>query len=489
MLRLETKNISKTQITGQLNDVTLFPKYGNVIRETLSHFPTGHYVSLVSAYAPLKYNDVGQFNIKNNDIPIIANDVSQPIKSIDDLLSRFVTNISKVEPVPDGRLKFTVVDLQNQNNPNAFTLNLSATAAWFLGFHRKTNHFTAANDPGVYVLFSDEQYPLATIRYLQVICRNVCGTNDSNMTMPTCLGIMHVTDNLTLINPHIAVNHRINEGRVIDIEILDQDNHPFQWTPVYLELFVSEKAEHEKKQGFFRLEKSGLVHLHAPVKLISVPDLFATETPFTIKLQTAGYVSLTIGTKTIFYHPDRQFFCQQFAGTVLTRTAVTQIFNHINDFFTIQLKPYLGNQPINHKLLSANIENNNVRLEVLIGTLHMTDFLNLFNVLGEDPHKVYIVHMDHAQSFPVDPDKWYNEDSRIYLYCAEFHDRYPVVVARRLGGYYQIINRAFWTWHELEKDNNELHFRAERVITYPDGSIFRGPWPTNKELLFQLFYK
>ena len=489
MLRLETKNISKTQITGQLNDVTLFPKYGNVIRETLSHFPTGHYVSLVSAYAPLKYNDVGQFNIKNNDIPIIANDVSQPIKSIDDLLSRFVTNISKVETVPDGRLKFTVVDLQNQNNPNAFTLNLSATAAWFLGFHRKTNHFTAANDPGVYVLFSDEQYPLATIRYLQVICRNVCGTNDSNMTMPTCLGIMHVTDNLTLINPHIAVNHRINEGRVIDIEILDQDNHPFQWAPVYLELFVSEKAEHEKKQGFFRLEKSGLVHLHAPVKLISVPDLFATETPFTIKLQTAGYVSLTIGTKTIFYHPDRQFFCQQFAGTVLTRTAVTQIFNHINDFFTIQLKPYLGNQPINHKLLSANIENNNVRLEVLIGTLHMTDFLNLFNVLGEDPHKVYIVHMDHAQSFPVDPDKWYNEDSRIYLYCAEFHDRYPVVVARRLGGYYQIINRAFWTWHELEKDNNELHFRAERVITYPDGSIFRGPWPTNKELLFQLFYK
>ena len=489
MLRLKTKNISKAQITGQLNDVTLFPRYSNVIRETLSHFPTGHCVSLVSAYTPLKYNDVGQFTIKNNDIPVVVNDVNRPIKSIDDLLSRFITNISKVETAPDGRLKFTVVDLQNQNNPDAFTLNLSATAAWFLGFHKKKNHFTTANSPGEYVLFSDEQHPLASVRYLQVICHNVCGTNDSNITMSTCLGIMHVTDDLTLINPHIAVNHRINEGRVISIEILDQDNQPFHWAPVYLELFVSEKAEHEKRQGFFRLEKSGVVHLHAPIKLISVPDLFATETPFIIKLQTAGYVSLTLGTKTIFYHPDRQFFCQQFAGTALTRTAIVQIFDNINDFFTMQLKPYLGNQPINHKLVSASIENDSIRFEVLIGTLHMTDFLNLFNVLGEDPHKVYIVNMDNAQSFPVDPDKWYNEDSRIYLYCTEFHDRYPVAVARRLGGYYQIINRVFWAWHELEKANNELHFRAERVIAYPDGSTFRGPWPSDKELLFQLFYK
>lgn len=484
MLRLETKNVSKAQITGQQNDVTLFPRYSNVIRETLSHFPTGHCVSLVSAYTPLKYSDVGQFTIKSNDIPIVTNDVSQPIKSIDDLLSRFVTNISKVETAPDGRLKFTVVDLQNQNNPDAFTLNLSATAAWFLGFHRKTNHVAAANSPGVYVLFSDEQHPLASVRYLQVMCRNACGTSDSNMTMPTCLGIMHVTDDLTLINPHIAVNHRINEGRVIDIEILDQDNHPFQWAPVYLELFVSEKAEHEKRQGFFRLEKSGLVHLHAPVKLISVPDLFATETPHIIKLQTAGYVSLTIGTKSIFYHPDRRTFCQQFVGTVLSRTAVVQIFEDINEFFTVQLKPYLGNKPINHKLVAASIENNNIRFDVLIGTLHMTDFLNIF---GEDPHKVYIVNMNRAQTFPVDPGKWYNEDSRVYLYCTEFHDRFPV--ARRLGGYYQIINRAFWAWHELEKASNELHFRAERVIAYPDGSTFRGPWPAGKELLLQLFYK
>ena len=104
MLRLETKNISKAQITGQQNDVTLFPRYSNVIRETLSHFPTGHCVSLVSAYTPLKYNDVGQFTIKNNDIPVVANDVNRPIKSIDDLLSRFITNISKVETASDGRL-------------------------------------------------------------------------------------------------------------------------------------------------------------------------------------------------------------------------------------------------------------------------------------------------------------------------------------------------------------------------------------------------
>lgn len=251
MLRLETKNISKAQITGQQNDVTLFPRYSNVIRETLSHFPTGHCVSLVSAYTPLKYNDVGQFTIKNNDIPIVANDVNRPIKSIDDLLSRFITNISKVETAPDGRLKFTVVDLQNQNNPDAFTLNLSATAAWFLGFRKKTNHFTTANSPGEYVLFSDEQHPLASVRYLQVICQNVCGTNDTNMTMPTCLGIMHVTDDLTLINPHIAVNHRINEAASSALRSSTRTTSPSTGRPSTWSSSSQRRPTTRRGRGFF----------------------------------------------------------------------------------------------------------------------------------------------------------------------------------------------------------------------------------------------
>ena len=129
----------------------------------------------------------------------------------------------------DGRIKIIFIKADgNVIEPTTFKLVLSAITAWFLGFKETTKQFThLENDNKHIVLYSDLKYPPATIRYLQVICKNACGTTDSNMTMPTTMGIMHVTDHLSLINPHIAVNHRIEKGRIIDIEILRIIDHSY----------------------------------------------------------------------------------------------------------------------------------------------------------------------------------------------------------------------------------------------------------------------
>ena len=342
MLRLETKKTGENNVSNDHEVAAIFPTYSNVIKEPITHFPTGHYVSLVSAYTPLKFNDVGQFSIKLGAVPLVNYDGTDVIKGVDDLLSRFSTNKSKAEITKNGFVKINLFAPDPDTSSN-YTLNLSPSAAWYLGFQNKTNIFKKI-EQGVWCVCGEISHPPATIRYLQVICKNACGTTDSNMTMPTTMGIMHVTDHLSLINPHIAVNHRIEKGRIIDIEILDQDNRPFIWAPVYLELFVSESAEHEKKQGFFRFEKSHAVHLHAPVKMISIPNVFATEHLHTIKLMPAGTVTLTLGDKREHFFPDNDPYCKSLVGSVLTRNVVLKIFQRIDARFREVFKKFVTTQ-------------------------------------------------------------------------------------------------------------------------------------------------
>lgn len=492
MLRFETQKTGEVEIIHNGEVMATYPTYANTIKEPITHFPTGHYVSLVSAYTPLKYNDVGQFSIMVGEHCFVKHDGGLPIKSFNDLVDRISTNMSKLEVADNGKIKITLIipNGEEQAEPQRFKLVLSVSAAWFLGFKNTTTRFTHMEDNYKrYIVYSDFKYPPATIRYLQVICKNACGTTDSNMTMPTTMGIMHVTDDLTLINPHIAVNHRIEKGRIIDIEILDQNDQPFTWGPVYLELFVSEGAEHEKKQGFFRFEKSHAVHLHAPVKMISVPNVFAVEPARILNCFTVSCAQLIMGVNVKTFMPKDDEYCKKLEGLALTRSTVIKIFERMNDFFKKAYKNIIKADPSTYDFFKASIDQTGIHIKVYIGTLKMNDILQIYKDQNVDQFKDYVASRHETITFRVDPNYWHNDDARLNIYCKEYHDRIPVAVARRIDNYYQIVNRVFWAWHEFEKAANELHFRVDRVITYPDGSVSCEPWPANKELLLQLFYK
>ena len=491
MLRFETQKTGEVEITHRNEVVSSYPTYSNVIKEPITHFPTGHYVSLVSAYTPLKYSDFGQFSINYGEHPLVKDDCSIPIRSFTDLISRFNTNSSELTITPEGKIKISFLKPdEEEERPEQLNLILSASAAWFLGFKQMKTVFTQVEDNNrKFSVYSDFAYPPASIRYLQVICKNACGTTDSNMTMPTTMGIMHVTDHLSLINPHIAVNHRIEKGRIIDIEILDQDNHPFIWAPVYLELFVSESAEHEKKQGFFRFEKSHAVHLHAPIKMISLPNVFAAEPAYVLNLSIIGRVSYGIGEIVRLFRPQDDEFCKKFIGTVLTRNAVLAIFARINQYFKDELGPVCHMDFSNIDLIKAKIVKNTIYVWSERGRLEMNDFLKIFVERGGDLREEVTVEPYQTRIFNIEPDLLYADNARLNIYCKEYHDRFPIAVARRINDYYQIVNRAFWSWHEFEKATNILHFRVDRIIMYPDGSVSHEPWPVDKELLLQLFYK
>ena len=493
MLRLETKQTQVNAISDNDNKTCSYPLYQNTIKETLSHFPTGHYISLVSAYTPLKYENIGQFSVTYNDITIFSYDGNFTIKNFKELVNIFKTKLTSLSLTDNGHIK--IVFASEDDNPDVAkrcSLNLSTTAAWCLGFKNKKNPFSLEGTSTV--LLSDYKYPPATIDYLQIICKNLCGTSDSNMTMPTCLGIMHVTDKLSLINPHIAVNHRINEGRVIDIEILDQNNNPFVWGPVYLELFVSEAAEHEKKQGFFRLEKPDAIHLHAPIKMISIPNAFAFEGLYTVKILVEASLTYSVekdnGRKySNSFHPSRDPFCQQLIGSILTRSALIGIFDRIHDSIKEKLAPKLKVDSKDLKLFTVRIDNDTIIIETTIGTLVMNDFLQCF--YNNDSKNLYEEHTfkpDTSTVIKLKPNILYNEDARLNIYCKEYHNRYPVAVARRIDNYYQIVNQMFWSWHELQKPTNELHFRIEKIVAYPDGTRSKSEW-TDDAFIVQLFYK
>lgn len=477
MLRLETKyNPDRDPRHGS---------YDNKIHEILTHFPTGHYISLVSAYSPISVFDrMGSFFIKNvtTQTMLFEYDGSVPFRNVHDMIAR-CNNDPVIMHVKDNKqIQFDLALITNDQ----IELHLSPGAAWCLGF-KELSYTFPPDGQLVAPLIGEVSNPPVLLEYLQIICRNVRGTSDSNMTMPSCLGIMHITDNFTLTNPHIAVNHRINEGRVIDIEILDQDNQPFHWAPVYLELFVTEKAEHEKKRAFFRLEKSGVVHLHAPIKLISIPELFFSLPLFVFEFAAKTSFSIHCANlnKTFSITPSQDPFFLALRGKAITKNAMLSIFTYLNNSF---LKQYNGPAKPDY-LIKVELKG-----DTLVINTTATRFVfekTLFITWGLQESGSFVTKPTTPTAITLPPHLWYNNDTRIHLYCKEFHNRYPVAVARRFGSLFRIINRNFWTWHEFLKPTNELHFRGDLVIVQQDGSISNKPLPDawTDLVLFQLFYK
>ncbi|EFO61790.1 Hypothetical protein GLP15_2182 [Giardia lamblia P15] len=494
MLRLETKQNNYNKLTIE-NDIEIeYSVYDHKIREVLSHYPTGHYMSLISAYSSISvFDNIGSFSIiKATGDKLLHYDGSIPFKNLGDLQIRCSNKYVFTQITPQGQIEFKLLLPERQAT---YILNLSLSAAWSFGF-AKTQYTFDKPTVGNRVqptIRSDHKHIPITLQYLQIICKNVCGTNDSNMTMPTCLGIMHITNNFTLINPHIAINHRINEGRIIDIEILDQDNNPFIWKPVYLEFLVTESPEHEKRQGFFRLEKPYVVHLHEAAKMISIPEFFFYVPTYafyfgegaSIQFENFSGAPFHITDKTI--NPYQDAFLQTINGKIITRETVLFIVSYLNGYIR-ENTLYDGPKP--KEFLSAWFEKNELVLTTIMDGVTITS--DILGIRRPDPDSKILILKRNELRVQYPSNIWYNKDSRINIYCREYHNRYPIVTVRRIDGYYQIINPVYWVWHELNKPTNELTFRAEEIITDPYGKTTTQPLEVDKDLLkpiFKLFYK
>ena len=491
MLRLETKLTERKDIDDVDSIAFSIGLYDNKIREVLTHFPTGHYMSLVSAYSPISvFDHVGSFFIRNVNLQSnwFDYDGAVPFRNIHDLMSRCTNEYFAISTTEDKRIQFFL----KKHTKHLIELHLSPSAAWYFGFNKVLYEFPQQDQAGQICAVTGENVnPPIYLEFLQIICRNACGTSDSNMTIPTCLGIMHITDSFTLTDPHIAVNHRINEGRIIDIEILDQDNQPFRWAPVYLELFVSEKADHEKKRGFFRLENAGVVHLHTPIKLISVPELFFAFPVFSFDFANTAHFNATIhepayGTQFASITPSKDPFFINLRGKAITKKALIDIFRYVDKTF---IQKFNFNGPKPDCLIQTELKGDTLKITTAAALLHFDK--TLFVTWGIDTGGFFNISPTSPLSLSLPPHLWYNNDTRILLYCREFHNRYPVAVARRFGSFFRIINRNFWTWHELPKPTNELHFHADLVIIQQDGSISKTHMNERwiRMMIFQLFYK
>lgn len=488
MLRLETKQTGISTIKNIGSGLVNHGVYSNKIREVLSHYPTGHYMSLVSAYSPLSiFDSIGAFNITDITSNQTLFEFDGITKNLADLVSHCISSDVEIGITKNGFICFMLTQEITSMNHSIY-LNLSPSSAWALGF-TTTKHMFPRNLPqsAQSTLYSEISYPPITLKYLQIICKNVCGTSDSNMTMPTCIGIMHITNDFSLINPHIAVNHRINEGRVIDIEILDQDNRPFTLAPVYLELFITESAEHEKKQGFFRFEKPHAIHLHTPITKLSIPDFFFLEPTFTFEYGKNAFIDI-VSNKPRRLYPHKDPYLLSLRGTVITKTAMVNIFKYINNYFLKEIGPNPDGPYV-----TAWLDGDYLVLMTAATMLTISpDFITAWHLRQTSVIKLYEM-ISPTTRIKIPPYVWYNKDSRINLYCKEYHERYPIVSARRIHDRYQVINPLFWSWHELEKPTNELHFRADHIVTYPDGSTDVRPFSDKIEgdwaPVFQLFYK
>ena len=494
MLRLETKENGYNKLVIDDTITSEYTIYNHKIHEVLSHYPTGHYMSLISAYSPISiFDNVGSFSIiKATGDKLLHYNGSIPFKNLGDLQIRCSNKYVFTQITPQGQIEFKLLLPERQAT---YILSLSPTAAWCFGFEKTQYTFekpAVANHLQPYIRSDHKHIPI-TLQYLQIICRNVCGATDSNMTMPTCIGIMHITNNFTLVNPHIAVNHRINEGRIIDIEILDQDNNPFVWKPVYLEFLVTENSEHEKRQGFFRLEKPYIIHLHSPAKMISIPEFFFYTPTYafyfgegaSINFESYSGPPFHVTDKTI--NPYEDAFLQTINGKVITRETVLFIVSYLNGYIR-ENTLYDGPKP--KEFLSARFNKNELVLTTIMDGVTITPSILGVRKPNSNNNIMIIKRGETKVSYPS--NIWYNKDSRINIYCREYHNRYPIVSARRIDEYYQIINPVYWVWHELNKPSNELHFRAEEIITSPYGTTTTRPLEVDEGLLqpiFKLFYK
>lgn len=486
MLRFQTKPSGSYKInegkTGEVEQLL----YNNRIKEPIAHLPRGGYISLISAYTPLRpFYNLGQIRVSQ-----VAGNASistkqsllffdnESVNNIIELIPRL--NNKDVSITFDAETGFAVSATSTlPYSPPKFELALSHSAAFWLGF-KNTVYTFAENE----VVRSENFPPPITAASLQILCHNICGNADSNMTFPETIGIMHLVNNLSIVNPHIAVNHRIERGRVIDIEILDQNNRPFRWAPVYLEFFVSDGAEHEKRQGFFRIEPHQPIVFNEGLRRLSVVDIYAPS--FLTKFFNKNSMVVKIyGTRAGRPYMRREILepMTSYDNTVLTRASVAALIMDLNQKIqekTNQLDTYIRAR-FHKGVLELQTEFKQIVLE--------KSFFNLL-ALNVAENEEIVVRSNSITRLTLNPSMFYNEDEMIEIYCSEFHTRTPLAVGRRIDNAFRLINRNFWAWSELEKTTNVLTFFYRVITHFNDGEeIVSNRLPPSSDLIIKLFYK
>lgn len=486
MLRFKTQVSGTYKINEGEAQEAEQPLYSNRIKEVVNNLPQGGYISLISAYTPLRpFHNIGQ--IKVTQITTTINGPSRqtllffdnkPINNLIDLINHL--NSKRVITSFDAERGFSVCAIPSLANvPTTFELSLSFTAAIWLGF-KKTLYTFQPED----TIYSEICPPPITAASLQILCHNICGNSDSNMTFPETVGIMHLVNDLSIVNPHIAVNHRIERGRVLDIEILDQNNQPFRWAPVYLEFFVSEGADHEKRQGFFRIQPNQPIVFSEGLKCLSVADIYAPSflTRFFNKSVTAVEVAATKNNQ-----PFKQTYnippLLTYDDTVLTRASIIGLIIDLNQ----KLQSMTG---LAIAFVQASFHKGYMELRTDAQSLSLThSFFDLI-ALDRDTDEPIVIRHRVPFHLTINPNMFYNEDEVIEIYCSEFHTKEPLAVGRRIGNSFRIINRNFWNWFELEKTTNVLNF-FYRIITYfsHNEKVVTNKLPPASDLIVKLFYK
>ena len=494
MLRFETKkvgDVDQTTFVGINNDMTnKIPIYSHRIKEPLAFMPNNHYLTLVSAYTPLKpFEMLGSISFKIKNTKFDVWDIKSQISSdkiccLADVINHMKCSNMDIE-IEDGKIKFiTTFDLSATlptSNNTDFQLQLSNSAARMLGFS-KTLYCGKLGD----VITSNYAYPPVFVQYIQILCHNVCGTKDSNMTFPETMAIYPLTNTVPIFDPHIATSHRIEKGKVLDIEILDQNNRPFTHAPVYLEFYITEGSDHEKKQGFFRIGKTTKLILTEPVTKISLPYMYAFSRLETIPKREDKIVLIL--TKTDTKNEKSQIALVDAvggkAGTIPTRRSI------LKDVLNWSAKSQATFQD-KTLFIKGHFEQNVLVIFTNIYQVTIKKcYLNYMLKGEEGNHRNIIIKGNIENRIELGPECLYTQNQRLFIYCMEHSSVNPIAVAARNVFTFNIINPHFWYWCNLEKPTNVLTFFYKLVNVYEDGmTIEQDSMSIHSELILNLFYK
>lgn len=487
MLRLETKISGKRTIkrsyvkedgTVQTSVTTDIPTYDNRIKETLAFMPRNHYLTLVSVHVPFSpFENIGdiKFYLKDREWELKSSYENQKISSVQDLIDHLYFMTFHAEII-DNRFCFVIHDDVPSSMPHAkeFKIEMSAQAAWLLGFSQTCY----AGEIGQTIRADHKNPPIFT-RYLQILCHNVGGSRDSNMTFPEAIAIYPLVSPDSMYTPNVVINNRLEKGKVLDIEILDQDNRPFVHAPVYLEFYVSDEAEHEKKQGFFRFEKDTKLILAEPVTKISIPYIYAfSRLQIPVKWFVVWMFCKT-DSRDLYLNVGHSLF----RHCILTRSAILQNIVSWNRHITNQL-------PNSNLYIKPHFENNILILETNFKeiTLQRT-YINEIAKKPKDKKQITFSYNRSAR-IEIRPECLYTQDQRLLIFCKEYNDAEPIAVARRNMSTFRIINPNFWSWHELEKPTKTLTFHYQLISNHGDGLITTvSILPGDSEIVTNLFYK
>lgn len=493
MLRVETKKNGETAIDtivqvkhDELKTISTLkvPVYSNRIKEAFPFMPRQHYLTLVSIYVPFKpYGYFGDivYSVKRGQMwyPKTSITHDKIINRPEDIIS-FLHHDSLDIEIKDGYFYFNTSLPVTESSAGSveFSLHLSIYAAWMLGF-KKTHYQGKLGD----VLKTDIQHPPILTKYIQILCHNVGGTKDSNMTFPEAVAIYPVVSKEAVYAPTAAINCRIEKGKVLDIEILDQDNRPFVHSPVYLEFYMLEGAEHEKRQGFFRIQKNTKLIFTEPIRKIALPYLYAFCVPPVIIENTTFELICTVIKKGKLETKNLTVVVPVIKGMVLSRVSLVNIIHRWN----LQISTVFGAGPY----IAAHFENNVLILK-LIKFLQVKIKKSFLNELAmqKPANGTFDIHYKDPLRIEIKPEYLYTSDQRLLIFCKEYSEVHPVVVATHHEYTFRIINPNFWHWCELEKPTNTLTFRYQMLSNHGDGytSIVDG-LPREEDIIANLFYK